>query len=78
MLFVICVGDPFDGMRLYGDDANEPFISHDEATIAAEELFRDEPWRIVPLGRVSCDNEDTGGPYIARDAERLDWTSVID
>lgn len=48
--FVIAVGNPFDGIQLYGQSDGMPFPSHDDAAEHAERSFDNSGgWWIVPI-----------------------------
>jgi hypothetical protein len=50
-MFVIAIGNPFDGIRLFGQGDGTPFLSHDEAAEHAETEFDNGggDWWIVPI-----------------------------
>jgi hypothetical protein len=49
-MFVIAVGNPFEGLFLFGSDPNgQPFGDHEAAVEAAEERFEGDTWHIVQL-----------------------------
>jgi hypothetical protein len=53
-MFVIALGNPFEGLLLFGSDQDgQPFEDHEAAVRAAEEHFDGDTWYIVrlePLG----------------------------
>lgn len=51
--FVICVGNPFDGLKLYGAADGFPFTDHDEAVEIAEKLFKADEWCVVGINSVA-------------------------
>ena len=44
IMYVLVVGNPFDGLELYG-----PFRTPPEAHEFAENWFLDEDWQVVPV-----------------------------
>lgn len=50
--WLICIGNPFDGLKLYGGSNGLPFDSHDEAVDAAEKSHFGE-WLVVGINSIS-------------------------
>lgn len=47
-MFVIAVGDPFDGTELFGNDG-VPFEDQDEAVETAEKHFSGQTWWVIQI-----------------------------
>lgn len=58
--WLICVGNPFDGIKLYGADNGLPFDDRDEAFDTAEKTdWGKEPWYIVGINSLSDKDEES-------------------
>jgi hypothetical protein len=49
MGFLIATGNPFDGIKLYGDSTGAPFPDHDSAV---EVAYNFDQWWIVEIQRL--------------------------
>ena len=57
-MFVIAVGNPFDGITLFGSERGAmPFEDHDEAVEYAEKNFSNEWWIVEVIS--AKDDDDT-------------------
>jgi hypothetical protein len=55
-MFVIAVGNPFEGLFLFGSQPDgRPFEDHDAAVEAAELHFEGDTWHIVHLDPIGPD-----------------------
>lgn len=48
-MYVICVGNPFDGMTVYGDKDGRPFEDGDVANEFAAEEYRGSDWWVLKI-----------------------------
>jgi hypothetical protein len=55
------VGNPFDGITLYGNHVGQTFKDGDETTDFADRIFQDEDWWVVAIEPSPLDAEDEEG-----------------